>query len=352
MTTDFYNDIEPSACAWMGELMAGGHIPAGRIDNRSILDVRPTDLAGARRAHFFAGIGGWAEALRIAGWPDDEPVWTGSPPCQPFSAAGQRRGRDDDRHLGPAFVDLVRACKPRVLFGEQVASAEVVGRVAGGAKRGAGAEPAWAWCDDLFVRLEAAGYACGAAVVPACSVGAPHIRARLFFGAVRLADADDARLEGRREPERERAAERPAGPRGVAGGLADPISAAVRRHPRDPRSQAGTSGGETWAEDGHAAACASGARRPGPTDGVWRDADWLGCQDGRWRPAQSSVQRVVDGLPGSVVPGGDFVPAAYPLAQKQERRVMRLRGYGNAIVPQVAAEFVRAFRQSLPVVGA
>ena len=94
---DYYNDFDEGAAAWLRELASRGHIPAGRIDKRSILDVAPADLAGFRRVHFFAGIGGWSEALRLAEFPGWLPCWTGSPPCQPFSAAGKRAGRDDAR---------------------------------------------------------------------------------------------------------------------------------------------------------------------------------------------------------------------------------------------------------------
>ena len=90
----------------------------------------------------------------------------------------------------------------------------------------------------------------------------------------------------------------------------------------------------------------AGGQPPGGTDhGGWDDVDWLFCRDGKWRPVKSSVQRLADGIPGSVVPCSDFMPASTPLAQstKASRRVMRLRGYGNAIVPQAAALFIRAF---------
>ena len=58
-------------------------IPKGYVDNRSIEDVTPNDLKGFTQCHFFAGIAGWAYALRQAGWPDDRPIWTGSCPCFP-----------------------------------------------------------------------------------------------------------------------------------------------------------------------------------------------------------------------------------------------------------------------------
>ena len=61
---------------------------AATLDRRSIEDIKPDDVRGFTRCHFFAGIAGWELALRWAGWPADRPVWTGSCPCQPFSSAG------------------------------------------------------------------------------------------------------------------------------------------------------------------------------------------------------------------------------------------------------------------------
>ena len=80
----YYNDSDPAACAWLRDLIAAGHLPAGEVDERSILDVEPSDLRGFTQCHFFAGIGGWPHALRLAGVAEDRPVWTGSPPCQPL----------------------------------------------------------------------------------------------------------------------------------------------------------------------------------------------------------------------------------------------------------------------------
>ena len=77
----YYNDADPAACAWLRELIAVGLLPAGEVDERSILDVEPADLRGFAQCHFFAGIGGWPYALRLAGVAEDLSVWTGSPPC-------------------------------------------------------------------------------------------------------------------------------------------------------------------------------------------------------------------------------------------------------------------------------
>lgn len=165
----YYNEHDPYAAQWLRNLIVAGHISPGDVDERSIEEVKPDDLAGYTQCHFFAGIGVWSLALRRAGWSDDRPVWTGSCPCQPFSIAAvawERKGFDDPRHLSPAWLDLVRECKPRVVLGEQVASKDGI-----------------AWLDDIFNNLEGSGYACGAHVLTAAGAGADHIRKRTYFVA-------------------------------------------------------------------------------------------------------------------------------------------------------------------------
>lgn len=162
----YYNENNPHAAQWLRNLIAAKHIAPGDVDERSIVDVRPDDLGGHDQCHFFAGIGGWSLALRLAGWPDDRPVWTGSCPCQPFSAAGKGEAANDERHLWPFWFPLIAERRPPTVFGEQVEAA--IG---------------WGWLDAVFADLEGEGYACGASVLPACGVGAPHIRQRLWFVA-------------------------------------------------------------------------------------------------------------------------------------------------------------------------
>ena len=167
--TAYYNEFDPYAAQWLRNLIEAGHIAPGIVDERSIEDVTPNDLRGFTQCHFFAGIGAWSLALRNAGWPDERPVWTGSCPCQPFSAAGAGAGFADPRHLWPSFAWLIRQCRPAVVFGEQVASKAV--------------EP---WVDLVHANLEALGYAFGVVPFPSAGVGAPHIRDRLFW----VADSD------------------------------------------------------------------------------------------------------------------------------------------------------------------
>lgn len=69
---NFYNDNDRFNCAWLRELIKAGLIAPGVVDERSICDIKPEELAGYEQCHFFAGIGGWSLALRLAGWPDDQ----------------------------------------------------------------------------------------------------------------------------------------------------------------------------------------------------------------------------------------------------------------------------------------
>lgn len=348
----YYNEFDPYAAAWLRNLIAAGHLPAGDVDERSIADVRADDLRSYTACHFFAGIGGWALAGRLAGWPDDRPWWTGSCPCQPFSVAGKGKGAEDARDLWPVWFRIIRECRPATIFGEQV-----------------GAAIAHGWLDRSFADLEGQGYACGAAVLPACSVGAPHKRDRLWF----VADADfsgagEGRLQrsgeldgiggdpcvgdvansASRGRQRKRESKTGDGPRQLPpGGYSGGSSLMV--HPAslgrgEGRPESGIRSGRP------AVACASGAdsdvgnadaprssQRDGePGDarqerataerasgrGAWDDAEWITGADGKARRVKSGIRLLANGVSG---------------------RVGRLRGYGNAIVPQVAAEIIGAY---------
>jgi DNA (cytosine-5)-methyltransferase 1 len=239
----YYNEYDKPTAAQLRELIRKGLIADGVVDERSIKDVQPGDLHEFTQCHFFAGIGGWSRALRLAGWPDDKPVWTGSCPCQSFSTAGARRGKADPRHLWPVFSRLITGCRPAQVFGEQVAAAIE-----------------YDWLDDVAEDLGKAGYAFGAAVFPAAYVGAPHLRERLYF----VADSDY---------------------KPISSTEFKPIGDCVD---------------ETF----------------------WSSAVWERYPDGKRRAVKPGVRTVVDGFPGGVE---------------------LLRGAGNAIVPQQAGEFIKAY---------
>lgn len=176
--TAYYSENDPKAAAWLRELIRAGHIADGVVDERSIVDVPADDLRGFTQWHLFAGIGVWSYALRQAGWPDSRPVFTGSCPCQPFSAAGKQLGTDDHRHLWPEMRRLIAELRPPEVIGEQVASA--AGR---------------SWLNTVRLDLEAMGYGVGAADLCSASCGSPHIRQRLYFVGERGGDPIDAGLE-------------------------------------------------------------------------------------------------------------------------------------------------------------
>ncbi|HAV1936280.1 DNA cytosine methyltransferase [Enterobacter hormaechei] len=339
----YYNEIDPFAAQWLRNLIAGGHIAPGEVDERSIEDVIPDDLRGFTQCHFFAGIGVWSHSLRLAGWPDDKPVWTGSCPCQPFSAAGKGDGFADERHLWPHFFHLISERRPQHVFGEQVASGN-----------------ANTWFDLVQADLEGMGYAFGIVPFAAAGIGAPHIRERAYWvansnlqhepatgntpGATEfgwigevnwMADAGCQRRERfnpllQREESRQLAEGMPEASR---FGIADRVAYANNRIGDE---------GETLRPGRDAVFNGRINGRPLEVNGFWRDADWLLCRDGKWRPVEPGTFPLVDGAAarlGRVESGVARVASS--------NRVGRLKGYGNAINAQAAAEFIRAYMEGL-----
>ncbi|WP_441775055.1 DNA cytosine methyltransferase [Klebsiella pneumoniae] len=346
----YYNEIDPFAAQWLRNLIAAGHIAPGEVDERSIEDVTPDDLRGFTQCHFFAGIGVWSHSLRLAGWPDDRSVWTGSCPCQPFSAAGKGDGFADERHLWPHFFHLISERRPQHVFGEQVA--------AGNAN---------VWFDLVQADLEGMGYAFGLVPFTSAGIGAPHIRERAYWvanagsgrydrrtaaagqetragagiaigvGIGGLGNANVARLEGLSGNDGAAGREGATGPvaaPGVHDGMANTdneqhsiaISRCGHEHVSTEREQ-----------DPAASAGLRGDYRPLEVNGFWRDADWLFCRDGKWRPVEPGTFPLVDGAAarmGRVEPGARVASS---------NRVGRLKGYGNAINAQAAAAFIRAY---------
>ena len=330
----YYNENDAFCAQWLRNLIAASHIALGDVDDRSITDVRAEDLRGYTQCNFFAGIGIWSYALRQAGWPDDQPVWTGSCPCQPFSAAGRSGGFSDERHLWPHWARLIGECRPHVIFGEQVASSDGL-----------------AWLDFVCADLEAAGYAIGTLDTCAAGFGAPHIRQRLYFVADLLADTsitrtgwdvgDAQRTTG--EGDRARRKDGDDGTRGVipcgaTSELADADGQRTRADSETLHSRKLQPGGNgDMADSDGRDTSAKGLQRSGqhgfepqdrgPCNGFWRDIEWLPCIDGKARPVE---------------------PGTFPLAHGIAGRVGRLRAYGNAICAPQAEEFIRAYMSLSP----
>jgi DNA (cytosine-5)-methyltransferase 1 len=323
----YYNEFDKNAAAWLRQLIKDGLIADGDVDERSILDVQPNELTGYTQCHFFAGIGGWSLALRLARWPDDRPVWSGSAPCQSFSAAGKGAGFDDPRHLWPAWFRLIKECKPNSILGEQVEAAINHG-----------------WLDLVQDDLEGEGYAFAPVGLPAACVGAPHIRQRLWFVA-------DTLSTGRPERRTESGDGQIAGG-GTTGDLEDweieleQLGFHNGSGSRQGSEAAKTAGqGDTFDATGRddSSMVIATSEQMGISGFPWlgRDTDWVYCRDNKWRPVKRGIQCVVDGLPRGMVPSGD--PSTSYAQATSEARQMRLKGYGNAINPYVAAEVIKAY---------
>ena len=304
MPSAYYNENDKFAAQWLRNLVAKGLIADGKVDERSIVEVEATDLEGFDHHHFFAGIGGWSLALQLAGWPAGKPVWTGSVPCQPLSGSGHRKGASDPRHLWPAFYALLAKYRPATVFGEQVASK--LGRE---------------WLCAVRLDLEGLGYAVGAADLPASSVGAPHVRQRLWWVAERMGNSGGDGLERRLASQDNQSQKRKCN-----AAISQPVATSDNRDGcvtermenaslfrRDRRRQ-------TLREDqkGMAYQLAGSSK--------WNRFDTVQCQDGATRPIE---------------------PGSFPVAHGIPARVGRLRGYGNAIVPQVAAVFIVSYMETL-----
>lgn len=518
---NYYNEFDKHAAQWLRNLIADGMIPAGDVDERSIEDVRASDLRGYTQCHFFAGIGGWSEALRLAGWPADRPVWTGSCPCQSFSSAGKRKGTEDKRHLWPVWFELVKECRPPVIFGEQVEAAikptgvhdqieslqqmqtreaylrvlaELQGkdwrdvlRMQAKSKKAKAFQPTadffepesletqqsrrcigeccssqgkregvglrhnrgmgpenyrygslsshgntvrpryptgmectfpgsykqlrglhngehtschlcskcddehmggtedfgsidwdsettaqkigealeffsrqakktnqYGWLDLVFDDLEDEDYTCGAAVLPACSVGAPHIRKRLFFMAHSngcTSRGDSGAILGKEI--KGQWGELQDGNRFGDGGKDGSMAYCFNTRPQRWVQRGQDSEWQT--EHGHAGChsttvgvdnalplgCNQGRQRDNTEyDGLepcttiqndWNRSDWIYCRDEKYRPIEPGTLPLADGVPG---------------------RMVKIRGYGNAIVPQVAAVVIKAGMAYLDEVAA
>lgn len=309
----YYNEHDAYAAQWLRNLIAAGELPSGYVDERDIQDVRAEDLVGYTHCHFFAGIGGWPLALRLAGWPDDEPVWTGSCPCQPFSAAGRRKGAADDRHLWPEFRRLIAECTPRTVLGEQVASKDGIEQ--------------W-WFAGVRPDMETLCYECGEVDLPAACLNAPHIRQRLWW----VAYGNGERWQGAGYAAQGRKKFSGTGSNARLGGASSGLG-----HPARERRE----GLGLLLQPGESREAGVDADGSSADYGYWGDVEWVECREPNGRTV---TRRLESGL-APLVDGLSFV-LADGRARQDAPRGQILKGIGNAIVPQVAALFVEAVMEA------
>ena len=211
-------------------------------------------------------------------------------PCQPFSVAGKRKGKEDDRHLWPEYFRLIQEIRPRWVIGENVSGLINMG------------------LDQVLSDLESASYSCQTLVIPACAVNAPHRRDRVWIIA-HAESCDDRKQDGqadtRGKDECGRETEVWLKPGGSCEALAHTSGKGLQGNERI-RSNEGQDRVRAKGADGTTPKCGN--------DGT----------GGGWWATEPSVGRVAHGVP---------------------KRVDRLKQLGNAVVPQIVEQIGRAIME-------
>ena len=267
-------------------------------------------------------------------------ILTGGFPCQPYSTAGKRLGKEDERHLWPEMLRVIREVRPRWIIGENV--------------RGLLSWNGGVVFEEVCSDLESEGYEVQAFIIPAASVGAPHRRDRIWF----VANASDCRC-GRRSCEQ------------CANGRHELLSRECAGREMG-REASGCSGERLTTNAPSERFCDE--RDPSqlftPTH---RTRDGMGCQKnvfnassigrsalnneyGNTQQVQSerkfgatnSTRNAWDGFPAQspVCGGDDGLPSELDGITLPKWRKESIKAYGNAIVPQVAYQLFQAIKNT------
>lgn len=237
-------------------------------------------------------------------------VLTGGFPCQPFSLAGQRKGADDNRYLWPHMLRAIREIRPAWVIGENVAG--ILTMVQPGKETEVGSQTSLFGEDNrkrILLRqeyvvetickdLEREGYSVQPLLIPACAVGAPHRRDRVWF----IAHCADSRTEEVRRERKDKV-------------LSDGIAPDTYCEFPLQRMLQGEKGRY---------------KQKIRTESLHSRSNWQNF------PTQSPVCRGNDGLPF------DVDNLTIPFTKWRQESV---KGYGNAIVPQVILEIFKAIEE-------
>ncbi len=273
----------------------------------------------------FCDIEPWSRKVLAKHWPDvpiaedvkelandpdgnvpDCDVLTAGYPCQPFSLAGKRGGSEDDRHIWPYILQIVASKRPSWCVFENVYGHLTLG------------------LDQVLSDLEAEGYATRPFIVPACGVDAPHKRDRIWIIAkdmgntCRSGQPRDNGWRSGQEPENGCEDVADTSGSGIEARERDRLGDEDRSRGNKGKSKSG-SGKVNVADTDHS--IREEQRRPQPAQSKHQATK---CGSG-WLP-EPAVGRVANGIP---------------------RRVDRLRGLGNAIVPQIAMRIGQTIKEQL-----
>lgn len=317
-------------------------------------------------------------------WRGQIGILTAGFPCQPFSLAGQRRGADDDRYLWPETLRAIREIQPTWFVGENVAGLLTMVQP--------GEEIAVGRTDDIFEEnhiyrkeqrftldeicegLEREGYAVQPFVIPACAVGAPHRRDRIWIVARRIqdpvthsADAGSETMQCKREYgvyAAGLAADAVCAGREKYHAASEPVKTQLTDRQGDKERPAPHSDGDGHTPRKARVGTEGGRRNYVPQPGERRDeterpADDTECE-GLERCARTGLQGGENGLADAGLPSdrwADF-PTQSPVCSRHDGvslglasitfprwRSEAVKALGNAWVPQVAYEIFRAIAQ-------
>jgi len=240
--------------------------------------------------------------VRTAGLCD---IITGGFPCQPFSNAGLRKGTEDDRHLWPEMLRVIREVSPRWVVGENV--------------RGLTNWNGGMVFEQVQVDLEAIGYEVQSFIIPAVAVDAPHRRDRVWIIAYRASDrrkrsGQTIKNEKRHEARSEQTGKLARGFERSYSTTSDTKSRGSKRGDRIREEQSGNK--KKWSAS-------------------WRENERRSWNR-NWLDVATKLCRVDDGLPVEL---DEFK------LTKSKHRAERLKSLGNAIVPQVAIQIFNSIKQ-------
>lgn len=252
-------------------------------------------------------------------------ILTAGYPCQPFSVAGQRRGTEDDRHIWPYIFSIIKAKRPSFCVFENV-----YGHVSMG-------------LDEVLSDLEGESYATRPFIVPACAVDAFHRRDRLWIVARNVGNSESKRHKGRTDAEREgpeSEQEQRLGVRGKPSGSSEDVAYSQSMH-------SNVSGEHTQQSEGQVSKL---GKRSSEINVAYTNSE--GSQ-GQWREHEP-ISRQETGHAASYSDkeirarkNWQPEPRMGRVAHGVSNRVDRLRGLGNAIVPQISMRIGLTIKETM-----